>query len=246
MSGTGGFQWVSAGISDVGKVRQINEDAYADRPEAGLWVVADGMGGHDAGDLASQAIVDSLKTLPACQRLSDFIDDVEDRLLKVNQQLIDEAANREQPTTIGSTVVALLAVQHHCACLWAGDSRAYRMRDGQMQAVSRDHSQVEELIEQGQLLREDAEAHPAANVITRAVGAAEELFIDVELKELRDGDRYLLCSDGLFKEVSEQEIAEYMQQGSCRDVCEQLVQLALERGSRDNVTVVAVDFKRVD
>ncbi len=245
MSETTRFQWDSAGVSDVGKVRKINEDAYADRPEAGLWVVADGMGGHDAGDLASQAIVGSLQPLSAYQRLSDFIDDVEDRLLQVNRQLIDEAASREQATTIGSTVVVLLAVQRHCACLWAGDSRAYRLREGQMQAITRDHSQVEELIEQGQLLREDAETHPAANVITRAVGAAEELFIDVELEELHDGDRYLLCSDGLFKEVSEQEIAQYMQQGSCRELCEQLVQLALERGSRDNVTVVAVDFKSV-
>ncbi|HHJ15159.1 MAG TPA: serine/threonine-protein phosphatase [Gammaproteobacteria bacterium] len=232
-------------MSDVGKIRSINEDAFADRPDAGLWVVADGMGGHDAGDFASQAIIDSLSQVGPQQRLSTFIDEVEDRLLQVNQVLIETAAQREEPTTIGSTVVALLAVGDYCACLWAGDSRAYRLSGGQMQPVSQDHSQVEELIEQGMLLREDAESHPAANVITRAVGAAEELFVDVELVELQDGDRFLLCSDGLFKEVSEPEIAQYMQRGSCQDVCRELVDLALERGSRDNVTVVTIDFNKV-
>lgn len=244
MTADGTFQWTSAGISDVGKIRKINEDAFTDRPETGLWVVADGMGGHDAGDFASQAIVESLSQVEPNPQLSLLIDEVEDRLLQVNQSLIEEAAKREEPTTIGSTVVALLAVKNHCACLWAGDSRAYRLRDGQMTPVSQDHSQVEELIEQGLLLREDAEAHPAANVITRAVGAAEELFIDVELVELQDGDRFLLCSDGLFKEVSEPEIAQYMQRGSCQDVCHDLVELALERGSRDNVTVVTIDFNK--
>lgn len=245
MTGTDAFQWTSAGITDVGKIRKVNEDAFTDRPEQGLWVVADGMGGHAAGDFASQAIVESLGQVGKHERLSLFIDEVEDRLLKVNQALIDEAVSREETTTIGSTVVALLAVNNYCACLWAGDSRAYRLRGGQMTPVSQDHSQVEELIEQGMLLREDAEAHPAANVITRAVGADEQLFVDVELLELQDGDRFLLCSDGLFKEVSEAEIAEHMQRGSCQELCQDLIELTLERGSRDNVTVVAVDFNKV-
>lgn len=244
MTTDGAFQWTSAGITDVGKIRKINEDAFADRSEIGLWVVADGMGGHDAGDFASQAIIGSLSQVEPNQQLSLFIDEVEDRLLEVNKALIDEASKREEPTTIGSTVVALLAVGNYCACLWAGDSRAYRLRDGQMTPVSQDHSQVEEMIEQGLLLREDAETHPAANVITRAVGAAEELFVDVELVELQDGDRFLLCSDGLFKEVSEPEIAQHMQRGSCQDVSHDLVELALERGSRDNVTVVTIDFNK--
>jgi serine/threonine protein phosphatase PrpC len=243
MSDAAGFHWNSAAITDVGKVRKINEDACADRGDIGLWVAADGMGGHDAGDLASQAIIESLKQIGICERLSEFVDEVEDRLLEVNRRLIDEAATREEATTIGSTVVVLLARQHHCACLWAGDSRAYRLRNGHMQAISQDHSQVEEMIEQGLLLREDAESHPAANVITRAVGASEDLFVDVELHALQDGDRYLLCSDGLFKEVSEQEISEHMQSGSCQELCQDLIQLALERGSRDNVTVLAVDFE---
>lgn len=245
MTAAGTFRWVSAGVSDVGKIRKINEDAYTDRPDIGMWVVADGMGGHDAGDFASHAIIDSLKLVGLHRRLSMFVDEVEDCLLQVNRQLIEEAVKRTQPTTIGSTVVVLLAVQDYCVCLWVGDSRAYRLRDGQLQAVSQDHSQVEEMIEQGLLLREDAEGHPAANVVTRAVGAAEDLFVDVELLELQDGDRFLLCSDGLLKEVGEPEMARYMQQGSCQNVCQRLVELTLQRGARDNVTVVVVDFTQL-
>ena len=246
MSGASTFRWESAGITNVGKVRSINEDALGERPDVGLWVVADGMGGHHAGDLASQSIVNGLQEVPASTQLSRFVDDVEDKLLLVNRSLLQEAAAREGSVTIGSTVVVLLAQKRHCACLWAGDSRAYRLRDGAMQPISRDHSQVEELIAEGVLLREDAESHPAANVITRAVGADESLFVDIQVEKLHDGDRYLLCSDGLFKEVSETEIAGLIKEGNCQDVCDRLIELALERGARDNVTVIVVDFSAVE
>jgi serine/threonine protein phosphatase PrpC len=242
MSANHDFQWTSVGVTHAGKIRTVNQDAFLAKPDSGLWVVADGMGGHDAGDFASQAIVDRLDQLAPQERLSRFIDEVEDRLIEVNQELIDEAAIRKEPTTIGSTVVALLVVKNYAACVWAGDSRAYLLRDGQMQLLSQDHSQVEELIEQGLLLREDAEHHPAANVITRAVGAAEQLFVDVDLIELQDHDRILLCSDGLLKEVSQSEISQAMQQGSCQAVCDGLLEQALERGARDNVTIVVIDF----
>jgi serine/threonine protein phosphatase PrpC len=226
-------------------VRKLNEDSLLDCPDAGLWAVADGMGGHQAGDFASRSIVESLHDVPVPERLSAYVDDVEDRLLLVNRKLVEAASEREYAVTIGSTVVVLVALRRHCACLWAGDSRAYRLRDGVMQMVSRDHSQVEEMVEEGLLLREDAESHPAANVITRAVGADETLYLDIELQELRDGDRYLLCSDGLYKEISEADIAAQLQQGSCQDVCDQLLQQVLERGARDNVTIVTIEFRAV-
>ena len=204
------------------------------------------MGGHDAGDFASRSIVESLQNVRAHEQLSAYVEDVEDRLLRVNSMLFEEAAGREGTMTIGSTVVALLASRRHCACLWAGDSRAYRLRNGLMQSISRDHSQVEEMVEEGVLLREDAEAHPAANIITRAVGADERLYLDIELEGLCDGDRYLLCSDGLYKELSEQEIAVQLQQGNCQEVCEQLLQLVLQRGARDNVTIIVIDFNEAE
>jgi serine/threonine protein phosphatase Stp1 len=238
----GEIRWVSAALTDVGKVRKINEDACAAWPDNGIWVVADGMGGHDAGDLASSSIVEALGRIDHQSSLSDMVDRVDDALIEVNRALLAEAATRGEDTTIGSTVVVVLACGRHCACLWAGDSRIYRLRDGRLRQISQDHSQVMDMVEQGLILREDAESHPAANVVTRAVGAAQELFMDVEVEELNPGDRYLLCSDGLTKEVQEPEIAQYMQQGSCSDVCDRLVGLTLERGSRDNVSVVVIDF----
>jgi serine/threonine protein phosphatase PrpC len=239
------FRWQSAATTDLGKVREINEDAYANCPEIGLWAVADGMGGHLAGDLASGTIVGALKRIEKPGKLSEFVDKVEDCLLDVNKRLVNQASSDGRSATIGSTVAILLAEQDHCVCLWAGDSRVYRLRDHKMQSITQDHSEVEEMIEQGQLLRENAEAHPAANVITRAVGAAEELFIDVELERLQDGDRYLLCSDGLYKEIAEEEICEYLQRGSCSDACRELIGAALQRGSRDNVTALVVDFEKI-
>ena len=242
MSGDG-FQWSSAALTDVGKVRSINEDACAAWPDKGLWVVADGMGGHDAGDLASRSIIESMEKAGKYGALSEFIEAVEDRLIDVNQALLAEAAERGEEITIGSTVVALLAQEHHCACLWAGDSRLYRLHENELQMITQDHSQVMEMVEQGLILREDAESHPAANIVTRAVGAADELYLDVEVKALRSGDRYLLCSDGLTKEMTDTEIAKNLRYGSCQNACNGLVNLALERGSRDNVSVVIVDFR---
>jgi serine/threonine protein phosphatase PrpC len=236
------LNWYSASHSDVGCVRKVNEDACLDRPDAGVWAVADGMGGHQSGDLASGMIVNALRDVPAPERLSELVDLVDDRIIEVNRRLREEAASRGADQMIGSTVVALLARGRHGVCLWAGDSRLYRLRDGVMQQLSRDHSQVEEMIALGEVLREDAESHPFANVITRAVGASDELIVDVDLLELRPGDVYLLCSDGLFKELRESEIAVMLGQGGPETCTRNLISLALERGSRDNVTVVVVQI----
>lgn len=237
-----GMRWSSAALTDVGRVRQINEDACAALPENGIWVVADGMGGHDDGDHASQSIVDRISETGSHGSLAELVDAVEDGLLEVNRSLLTEAAARGGESTIGSTVVVLLARDNHCACLWAGDSRIYRLRDDRLQQITQDHSQVMEMVEQGLLLREDAESHPAANVVTRAVGASDELYLDVDVEALSPGDRYLLCSDGLTKELTDTEIAELLQHGDPPEACKKLVGLALERGCRDNVSVVIVDF----
>jgi len=237
-----GMRWSSAALTDVGRVRQINEDACAALPENGIWVVADGMGGHDDGDHASQSIVNRISETGSHGSLAELVDAVEDGLLEVNRSLLTEAAAREGESTIGSTVVVLLARDNHCACLWAGDSRIYRLRDDRLQQITQDHSQVMEMVEQGLLLREDAESHPAANVVTRAVGASDELYLDVDVEALSPGDRYLLCSDGLTKELTDTEIAELLQHGDPPEACKKLVGLALERGCRDNVSVVIVDF----
>jgi serine/threonine protein phosphatase PrpC len=204
----------------------------------GLWVVADGMGGHSSGDLASNMIIDHISHLILPEPLSGIVDLLEETLLDINQQLFQIAQQRGANTTIGSTVVVMLAYNNLALLLWVGDSRAYLFRDGQLSQLTQDHTQIEELIEQGLLLREDAENHPSANIITRAVGAMDELYVDITRYEIREGDIFLLCSDGLDKEVSEQEISQLLSQtGNASQLAQSLLDLTLERGARDNVTI---------
>lgn len=201
MSGGPSFKWLSASLTNVGNVRKINEDACLDLPSRGLWVVADGMGGHAAGDVASQMIVETLRQIPAVDKLSGFVDVVEDCLLDANRKLYEMSRSGAEQRVIGSTVAALLAFENHCLCAWAGDSRIYRLRDGIFEQVTRDHSEVEEMIEQGLITPEAAAVHPSANIITRAVGGTSDLHLDLELFELQSLDRFLVCSDGLYKEL---------------------------------------------
>lgn len=243
-----GFLWDSVALSHVGMVRKLNEDACLERKDIGLWIVADGMGGHSSGDLASQMIVDTFREISMPDRLADRVGLLEHGLLDINRTLRQEALRRGGNTTIGSTVVIMLAHAQQGILLWAGDSRAYCFRNESLTRITQDHTQVEELIEQGLLLREDAENHPAANVVTRAVGAMDELYIDLDHHEIQLGDTYLLCSDGLNKEMHEQEIAEFLSRGeSARDTGQQLIDETLRRGSRDNVTlIIARAVERLD
>ncbi|MES9831271.1 MAG: protein phosphatase 2C domain-containing protein [Candidatus Thiodiazotropha sp. DIVDIV] len=236
------FFWVSAHITDKGKVRNINEDACLDRADLGIWVVADGMGGHAAGDLASGMIVNELKSMAPGDSLGQLAGDVEQRLHYVNQQLLIESQERGGEI-IGSTVVTLLAYDGYCIYQWAGDSRIYLYRRGNLKQLSRDHSQVEELIEQGIVSSDEAEQSSIANYITRAVGACDLLELDAEMVEPCDGDLFLLCSDGLNKEVSDSEIADILGRHDLQDSIQELINLAMERGARDNVTIVLVQAK---
>lgn len=237
------LSWSSFGITDVGKVRKHNEDSMLDKPEIGLWVVADGMGGHEAGDVASQMIVSSLGKIHEGITLDRYIDDIEDRILKVNERLIAKARESEKNVTIGSTVVGMLAYNKLCTFFWAGDSRLYRLRDGSLRQLTTDHSQVEIYIEQGLISRQQAATHPHGNMITRAVGAAEDLLIDFDIQEMQSGDRYMLCSDGLTKHLEDIEFEEMLSEGSVEEACKELTALTLERGAGDNVTTIVIDVE---
>ncbi|MFO1436627.1 MAG: protein phosphatase 2C domain-containing protein [Gammaproteobacteria bacterium] len=237
------FQWQSATRTHVGLVRRINEDSILDRADAGLWVVADGMGGHAAGDVASQLIVDTLRRVEPSASLSDYVNRVEDALLSVNLRLVSMSAQTQQ--TSGSTVVALIAFRNLCVVIWAGDSRAYRLRNGKLQQLSNDHSHIEMYVEQGLITREEAAMHPAGNLITRAVGAAPELCLEMDLSEMAEGDRYLLSSDGLDKHVMQDEIANLLgAKGSPDEIAQKLIETTLQRGAADNVSVAVIDIQR--
>ena len=219
MTCTSQFRWVSAARSDVGRVREDNEDACLQQPERACWAVADGMGGHAVGDLASGLIVDALNRLSAPDTIARYLADARKRLLTVNQRLRHEAARR-QVSVIGSTVVALFACDSYCGYLWAGDSRLYLYRDGHLRQLTRDHSQVEELKALGLLTNEEAVNHPAQHVITRAVGATDRLELDTNTLVVADGDMFLLCSDGLSNELSAQEMQAALIAADCDAACE--------------------------
>lgn len=236
------LSWSSHGMTDVGKVRKHNEDAMLERPEVGLWAVADGMGGHAKGDVASQMLVESLKKVHEGTNLVRYIDDIEERVLAVNQKLVEKARESAKRVTIGSTLVMLLTYDKYCIYIWAGDSRLYRLRKGELRQVTTDHSQVELYVEQGLISREEAKVHPHGNMITRAVGAVEELFLDMDIQEMQRGDRFLLCSDGLTKHVGDTELENLLKEGTAEECCKKLISTTLERGAVDNVTTIVVDI----
>lgn len=210
-----------------------------ERPEAGLWVVADGMGGHAAGDVASHAVVHPLSLVQRPDALADFVEAVEDALMSVNQQLRDYATQELGGRTVGSTVVVLLLSARTGVCLWAGDSRLYRLRGGQLSRISRDHSAVQEMVDAGAITQEEADRHPKSNVITRAVGGSERLLVDAAVFAPETGDTYLLCSDGLYNEVAEDVIRRKLALAP-EDAVKQLLDEALHNGGRDNVSMVVV------
>lgn len=226
-----GSQWRSDGLSVVGNRRKINEDALLLRPEAGLWVVADGMGGHHAGDVASQAIVDALAALPPAETIETYVSAVAASLQRVNGDLCRLARMQGEDRIIGSTVVVLLAQGRRCAFLWAGDSRLYRYRAGRLEQLTRDHSLYDELPDQ---------MH--CNVITRAIGADQELTLESGRFEAEPGDVFMLCSDGLDKELSQADIEAIFREDATQGIAQRLVRRAEERGARDNVTVAIAEY----
>ncbi|HEY2927484.1 PP2C family protein-serine/threonine phosphatase [Piscinibacter sp.] len=241
----GPFRWTSASRSHAGLIREVNEDACLEQPERGLWAVADGMGGHALGEFASRLAVRSLVDLRPPQSLEQYVADVRERLQSANRRLRAEAAQRDVPV-IGTTIVALVASGRHCACLWAGDSRIYLYRAGRLKLLTRDHSQVEEVRSRRHSSADETLHRPPANLITRALGAADTLEIDGSTVEVVDGDIFLLCSDGLSNEVSELAIEQALLPGNCRQACQALLDLALHGGGRDNITAVVVRAEDLD
>ncbi len=245
MNGQQEITWESVAETHAGKVRSANEDAVLNRRDVGLWAVADGMGGHYAGAEASRSVVDALASVPATQSLDDLAADVEQALKDANALLIKKARDTGNGIS-GSTAAVLISVGDKAAAIWVGDSRVYRVRGGRLEQISRDHSQLEEWIAMGLLDRDDVESHPPSNIITRAIGAEDLLEADIEKFNVQPGDTYLICSDGLYNEVPDTEIAQYLNGGRCVQAARQLLDLALSRGARDNVSLIVVHAQADD
>jgi len=230
------FECVSR--THVGLRRKVNEDSMMVRTDRGLWAVADGMGGHEAGDVASAKVTEALLRLPIFYGLDDLVEGAIAALKRVNQELIEIAASEHGSRTIGSTVVGLAIADGQFRCFWAGDSRAYRVRGEQIAQLTRDHSLVQDLVDAGMLSPQEAENHPNSSVITRAVGVVEELKVDIVSGDARPGDQFLLASDGLTRLIDADELAAELSSMRPTEAAEKLIETVLSRGAPDNVTIV--------
>jgi type VI secretion system protein ImpM len=219
----------SAAASNAGCVREINQDSFLERPDAGIWGVADGLGGHADGEVASRMVCDALADVVPELSFEHLIDVVRQRVVDVNEQLIRAATRPVNAVQSGSTVVTLLARGSSCAILWAGDSRAYRWRNGGLEQLTRDHSLAA------------LEGLSDSNAITRAVGGEATLDLDLVRHRVEPGDRFLLCSDGLSKTVSKEQLASWMAHEDIAQAVEGMIEATLAAGAPDNVTAVVVE-----
>jgi protein phosphatase len=227
----------------VGKVRQRNEDSYLARPETGIWAVADGMGGHESGDLASHTVIEALQSIQAPPSARDLLSLCEDRIFDANARL-KEIGRQRGGIIIGTTVTVLLAFEGYFACVWSGDSRMYMVREGKITQLSRDHTEVQDLLVNGAITPDEARTWPGSNVITRAIGVADVPELEMTSGPLNAGDVFVMCSDGLTQHVEDDEILQCVSANvSQQEACDRLIVLTLERGAVDNVTVIVVRYR---
>jgi serine/threonine protein phosphatase Stp1 len=235
----------SAAATHAGARRHENQDAFLNRPDLGVWAVADGAGGHSCGALAAQAVIAALDGIPLGLTASELLVQLRLRLDGAHAGLLRETETLGENAVMASTVVVLIARGEHFACLWAGDSRAYRLRGGVLELLTHDHSVVQELVDAGAIDPVSAETHPEANLITRAVGdGCAELRLEKIVGSVAEGDRFLLCSDGISKTLGASALAELMagpsNDGGDAGLAERLLDTALARGASDNITAVVV------
>jgi protein phosphatase len=225
----------------IGKVRSRNEDSYLTRPEAGIWAVADGMGGHEDGDLASRTVIEALKSIHAPTSADELLSLCEERIFDANSHL-KELGRQRGGIIIGTTVAVLLAIDGYFACVWSGDSRMYIIREGSISQISRDHTEVQDLLMTGVITPEQAETWSGSNVITRAIGVIDSPELEVTSGPLYAGDVFVICTDGLTQHVEDDEILRCVGANMSQQACDRLIQLTLERGAVDNVTVIVARY----
>jgi serine/threonine protein phosphatase PrpC len=203
----------------VGMVRELNEDSFIDLTEIGVWCVADGMGGHSAGEVASKAVTEGMRAMSNSTSIEKMIEDARENLLNTNRELIAGSGAYDPQRLPGATAVVLAIAGDKGGVVWAGDSRIYLCRSGVLTQLTRDHSHVQDLVDQGLIAEDQAESHPMANIITRAVGISEPLEIDSAQFDVYPDDRYL------------------------EEIVQSLLHTALVRGAPDNVTLISVRCK---
>lgn len=248
----------ACGLSDVGQSRSHNEDCFAIDADHGLFLVADGMGGHGHGEVASQLAVEAIRNAmlendarsaggnsPSAEGIRPHAARLAAAFREAHNKVVH--AMREDSTLLGMGTTAVGCAIHDEIAAFAhvGDSRAYRLRDDDLELVTEDHTWVNEQVMAGYLSADQARSHPLKSVVTRAIGGDREIAVDVREIEVRDGDVYLLCSDGLNTMLSDRDIHDHLAaDGTLEEMCHRLVDAANERGGLDNITVLVMAIGR--
>lgn len=234
------FSFDCYGATDIGKRRKYNEDRFATQPDDGVWLVADGMGGHAGGDFASQAVLDDLPSFEGVLTLGDLETRFHEGLAQAHVRML-RVAKALKAGPMATTVAGLLVYEDEFATIWSGDSRVYQMRDGKLMPLSRDHSEARELVDAGVLTPEQARKWHRRNVVTRCLGVWDHLTSETVYGDVAVGDVFLLCTDGLTEHFTDDEIeAMLLDSGTAQDAVDRLIAGTLERGAIDNVTAVVV------
>lgn len=232
-------------LTDIGKVREINQDCFSVETERGVYIVADGMGGHAAGEKASQTAVEIIT-----ERLGDgvaaasngqLLDAIQTAIQDANREIINASMEDASMRGMGTTATVIVTRGNQIYVGHVGDSRAYLIRNRRIDQITDDHSIVAQLVRARAITPQEAARHPYRNVITRCLGMQADVEADTQQRELKQGDRLLICSDGLSGLVSDDEMLQYVVSSTDpQQTCQELVNLALERGGSDNITVVLI------
>lgn len=234
------FLFETGAVTHRGAVRDHNEDSFTALPDIGIWAVADGMGGHQAGDIASRMIVEEISSVGIPVSAQDQRARFFERIKRANQRILAHTSER-QLSTVGSTLAAMLIYGNELSCIWAGDSRVYLLRKGTLTRLTTDHSEVARLVSTGEMTEEEARNSPARNVITRAIGIQLQPQPETASGVAEPHDVLLLCSDGLTEHSSDEDLRQVLLAPQpAQMLAERLIAMTLERGARDNVTAIVV------
>jgi serine/threonine protein phosphatase PrpC len=233
-----GFPCRSLGRTEPGRIRRVNEDAFLACDSAGLWAVSDGMGGHSAGDVASQIVIDELKSVATASKLTK--EEVERSLRAANAMLFEQSAQLGLRRRMGATAAVLGIRDSRFFCLWVGDSRVYRLRSNQFTQLTRDHRLVQELVDVGALDQNAARHHPRRNILMRAVGLQPELVVDGCNGAVQENDIYLLTTDEVTGLCEDDELSALLELASLSEISDEIVARCYSRGGHDNLAFVVV------
>ena len=223
----------------IGHIRRINEDALFVNEAEGIWLVADGIGGHGDGDKASAAVVERVESYCRGSSVEESLADIKARLLQAHQACKNIAGAGMSSTT----VAALIIFQSKAILIWAGDSRIYRLRGNELTVMTEDHNLAQERYRRGELSREAAQRQPSANVLTRAVGVHQDLHLDADITEIEANDRFLVCTDGLYRELTFKKIQSMLGMPFGEHILTAMFDEALQKGGRDNITGIVIDVR---